>query len=284
MNSANSHRMRASALATVLMALAACSPQTAPYESVEVNPGTTEEPSPHSRSSPAIDSFHLPRDLEIELAMSALPPELKAQATIYVLDPAKGFEVARQGNNGFHAFVARTGDDAFDGSWELTEYPKDIIYPISFDDAGSKANMEVFFDAAELQAQGTPPAELKRLIKERYKTGYYKPPPRAGVSYMLSPVLRTYVNPVEGNEIETSNNPHVMYFAPNVSNQEFRGAKPDIHPLPFVIQAGPHGFIVQHLGERERAEITRQYEPLLKRLCELNPVWCLPKAANSQSP
>ena len=47
----------------------------------------------------------LPRDLEIQLALSALPPHLRDNATIYVLNPEKGFEVERQGTNGFHAFV-----------------------------------------------------------------------------------------------------------------------------------------------------------------------------------
>ena len=49
----------------------------------------------------------LPRDLEIQLARSALPPHLRDNATVYVLNPDKGFEVARKGTNGFHAFVAR---------------------------------------------------------------------------------------------------------------------------------------------------------------------------------
>jgi hypothetical protein len=137
----------------------------------------------------------LPRDLEIQLALSALPPHLRDHATVYVLNPAKGFEVAREGNNGFHAFVARTGDDAFRGSWPLREYRDDILYPISFDNAGAKAQMRVFFDAAEMQAKGTPPRELKKIIQDRYKTGYYQAPARAGISYMLSPVLRTYWNP-----------------------------------------------------------------------------------------
>lgn len=107
----------------------------------------------------------LPRDLEIQLALSALPPHLRDGATVYTLNPDKGFEVAREGTNGFHAFVARTGDDSFRGSWPLTEYRDDILYPISFDAAGAKAQMRVFFDAAEMQAKGTPPGELKKIIK-----------------------------------------------------------------------------------------------------------------------
>jgi hypothetical protein len=39
-----------------------------------------------------------------------------------------------------------------------------------------------------------PREELKKLIQDCYKTGYYKPPKKAGVSFMLSPILRTYIN------------------------------------------------------------------------------------------
>src|SRR5712672_1239543 len=104
----------------------------------------------------------LPRDLEIQLALSALPPHLRDNATVYVLNPEKGFEVARKGTNGFHALVARTGDDTFRGSWPFTKYRDDILYPISFDEAGAKAQMRIFLDAAEMQAKGTPSAELKK--------------------------------------------------------------------------------------------------------------------------
>jgi len=118
----------------------------------------------------------LPRDLEIRLALSALPQHLRDNATVHVLNPAKGFEVARKGTNGFHTFVARTGDDAFRGSWPLTEYRDDILSPVSFDAAGAKAQMRIFFDAAEMQARGTPAGELKRLMQDRLKAGYYKAP------------------------------------------------------------------------------------------------------------
>ena len=107
----------------------------------------------------------LPRNLEIQLALSALPPHLRDSATVYVLNPDKGFEVARKGTNGFHAFVARTGDDTFRGCWPLTEYRDDILYPVSFDAAGAKAQMRVFFDAAEMQAKGTPPGENGMSIR-----------------------------------------------------------------------------------------------------------------------
>jgi len=232
----------------------------------------------------------LPRDLEIQLALSALPLHLRDNATVYVLNPAKGFEVARNGRNGFHALVARTGDDTFRGTWPLKEYRDDILYPISFDEAGAKAQMRVFFDAAEMQANGIPPEELKKIIQERYKTGHYKAPERAGVSYMLSPILRTYVNPDENENVATANVPHVMHYAPNVSNADVGGATPSPEQLryfsqhgrwpdspdPFVILHGPHGYMVQFLGVTERDAINKEYEKMLARLCKIKEAWCLP--------
>jgi hypothetical protein len=85
------------------------------------------------------------------------------------LNPDKGFEVARKGTNGFYTLVARIGDDTFRGSWPLKRYRDDILYPISFDQAGAKANMRVFLDAAEMQAKATPPGQLKEIIQRRYK-------------------------------------------------------------------------------------------------------------------
>src|SRR6266571_576753 len=194
----------------------------------------------------------LPRDLEIQLALSALPPHLRNNATVYVLNPDKGFEVARKGTN---------------------------------------AQMRVFIDAAEMQAKGTPPEELKEIIQERYKAKYYKAPERAGVSYMLSPILRTYVNPDQNDSVAISNIPHIMHYAPNVSNEDVGGAIPKPEefryysehgrwpdsPSPFVILHGPHGYFIQFLGVTERDAINKEYEEMLTRLCKIKEAWCLPQ-------
>jgi hypothetical protein len=218
----------------------------------------------------------LPRDLEIQLALSALPPRLRDNATVYVLNPAKGFEVARQGTNDFYALVARTGDDTFKGSWPLTEYRSDVLYPIGFDEAGSKAQMRIFLDAAEMQASGIPSGELKRIMQDRYKSGFYKAPERPGIAYMLSPLLRTYFHPEESDGVVTANYPHVMFYAPEISNEDIGGGKPG-GMEPFVILHGHHGYMIQPYGVTERAAINKEYADMLARLCSMNDLWCLPK-------
>ena len=261
-----------------VFALALCFSSTAVAQSNKNTAGSKIEP--------------LPRDLEIQLALSALPAHLRDKATVYVLNPDKGFGVAHQGTNGFHTFVARIGDDTFRGTWPLTRYRDDILYPISFDDAGVKAQMRVFLDAAEMEAKGTPPEELKKIIQERYTTGYYKAPERAGVSYMLAPILRTYLNSDQNEDVATANIPHIMHYAPNVSNRDVGGATPtrgqmdsfvhhghypdNSYPYPFVLMQGPHGYVLQFLGATERIAIDKEYGEMLVRLCKIKRVWCLP--------
>jgi hypothetical protein len=230
--------------------------------------------------SPGIEA--LPRDIEIELAASALPKHLRDNATIYVLDPRSGFGVARKGTNGFHALVGRTGDDAFRGPWPLTEYPEDVLYPIAFDAAGTTTHMQVFLDAAQAQAQGTPANELKKLIQERFKTGYYKPPTRAGLSYMLAPIMRTYDDPETSSKISTASHPHVMYYAPNVSGKDI-GSGELGGVYPHIIMPGPHGLIIQALDTKEKAAINKQHAELLQKLCKLKQAWCLPKEQGHHS-
>jgi hypothetical protein len=237
----------------------------------------------------------LPRDLEMELALSAIPPHLREQATVYGLNPAKGFEVARHGTNGFHALVARTGDDTFRGTWPLTRFRDDILYPIGFDPAGSRAQMRIFIDAAEMQARGTPPRQVKETMLRRLAENYYQAPERGGIAYMLAPIVRTYTNPDQTEDALTVNIPHVMYFAPNLSNRDVGGAYPTAEQFryltehrhwpdsiyPFVILDGPHGYIVQFLGTAERAALTQEYSGMLARLCQIKDEWCLPTTATA---
>lgn len=221
----------------------------------------------------------LPQDLEVQLALSALPPHLRDHATVYSLNPEQGFEVVRQGTNGFHALVARTGPDVYRGHWPFTEYPNDLLIPIAFDSAGAKANMRPLFDIAKLQSEGVSPEQAKKIIKDRYNTGVYQAPERAGISYMLSPLLRAYQNLEQDNTIGTLNFPHYMFYAPNVHNEDIGGSVP-AGTYPWAFRPGPHGYIILRVGEKEIADINKEHQGMLARLCELKKEFCLASRNN----
>jgi hypothetical protein len=103
----------------------------------------------------------MPSDLETDFALSALPPHLRDHATVYLLDPRKGYYMARKGTNGFSTFVNRT-------EWEHTEFVQDIYEAISYDSAGSKAYLTQFFDVAAMRASGKyTPSQIKdTVVKE----------------------------------------------------------------------------------------------------------------------
>jgi hypothetical protein len=217
----------------------------------------------------------LTRDLEVELALSALPPHLRANATVYVLGASGRFEVAREGTNGFHTFVSRNDPNAFHGNWPHTEYRDDILVPIAFDDAGARAHMQVFFDIADLRAAETTAEEMKIIINRRYDTGYYRAPDRAGISYMLAPFMRTYVDPEESDQIVTMNVPHYMFYAPGVTNDQIGGKFLSQYPYILNRSSGPHGYIIQLVGQTERETINREYSKMIAELCQVRDAYCL---------
>lgn len=66
----------------------------------------------------------MPPALETDFALSSLPPQLRAAATVYLLDPNKGYYVARKGSNGFICFVTRT-------EWEWGKSEKMLLLPLA---------------------------------------------------------------------------------------------------------------------------------------------------------
>jgi hypothetical protein len=208
----------------------------------------------------------MPVDLETDFALSALPPHLRDKATVYLLDPKKGYYIGRQGTNGFSAFVVRT-------EWERAEFVQDMFGAISFDAEGRRTHMPVFFAAAEMRASGKSPAQIKDIIIQRIKDGTYQPPSRVGVSYMLSPLLRVF------NETGIVNQllPHYMFYAPGVDNADI-GGKWDGHG-PFAIgstegldkEHSIFNFIIIPAGETEKAQILEASKDLLRRLAAYKP-------------
>jgi hypothetical protein len=212
----------------------------------------------------------MPGDLEMDFALSSLPPDLREHATVYLLDPTKGYYVGRQGTNGFSAFVNRT-------EWEKARFVQDTYAAISYDSAGSKAYLPPFFDAAAMRASGKYTAlQIRDTIVQRVKNGKYKPASRPGISYMLSPLLRTYDG--EG-QIFNQVMPHYMFYAPYVDDGDIGGGWKDGGHRPFVVSSGAlfdkshsmFNYIIIAAGETEKAKIIEDSKDLLKRLAEYKP-------------
>lgn len=102
---------RAVILAAALSALMAF---TAPAQ-------TGDDAKSHDHNSTGGTVLLIPRDLEIRLAVNALPKELREGAAILVLEPT-GYTKVRAGTNLFTCFVSRRGGNfypvCFDEDWD----------------------------------------------------------------------------------------------------------------------------------------------------------------------
>jgi hypothetical protein len=216
----------------------------------------------------------LPHGLEVRLALSALPPHLRADATIFVLDPARGYALDRQGGNGFTCFVERT-------DYVRAQFRDDLLVPICFDPEGTRTIEPVSFDVARLRAEGRLSAEeLKAEIMRRFKDDVYHSPTRPGISYMIAPVMRLYMGP-ESKDIATMNMPHYMFYAPNMTKADFGGGR-TFGEYPYLANPGPHAYMILHVGAAEKAEINRENADLLKEICAYRSIYCLDASASSR--
>src|SRR5262249_60584774 len=104
----------------------------------------------------------MPAKLETQLALSALPPAMRDQATVYLLDPKKGYRLSRQGTSGVTCLVERT-------AWEQANFRNDIYVPLCYDAEGSKTFLKVIMDVAALRIQEMSATSFKADIVIRYK-------------------------------------------------------------------------------------------------------------------
>src|SRR6266498_3977967 len=121
-------------------------------------------PQAPTRSSHASETAieKMPAKLETQFALSALPPAMRDQATVYLLDPKKGYQLSRQGTSGVTCLVERT-------AWEQADFRNDIYVPLCYDAEGSKSFLKVIMDVATLRIQAMSPVALKAEIENRYK-------------------------------------------------------------------------------------------------------------------
>lgn len=209
----------------------------------------------------------MPVDLETDYALSALPPHLRNDATVYLLDPQKGYYVGRQGSNGYICFIART-------EWEWGDFRDDVFAPISYDAEGAKSIFPVYMDVAAMRASGKYKAtEIRDSIRNRIINGEYKAFSKPGISYMLAPVMRVYPAGPDIKEPITISMPHYMLYAPYLTEENSRYKQGTqglllVNPDNSILGdgKGPYGYIIIPSSETEKTIILDDGKDLLKRL------------------
>jgi len=219
----------------------------------------------------------MPPALETQFALSAAPPASRDQATVYLLDPRSGYRLARQGTSGLTCIVQRT-------AWEHGSYRDDIYIPLCYDTVGTQTYLKYIMDAATLRAQGMSASALKAEIERRFANRTYTVPQKAGVSYMVAPVMRTGGPP--DMQVHTMAMPHLMFYAPHVTNADI-AAHPDLHDhssllYPFIDRQGndEQSYMIQLLGATEKAGVLATEKPLIDALCAYRSVLCLAENAH----
>jgi hypothetical protein len=224
------------------------------------------------QSTPPLDK--MPPDLETELALSSLPPHLRPNATVYLLDPAKGYYVSKKGSSGFICLVGRT-------DWEWADFRKDIYTPIAYNADGAKTMGIIYLDVAAMRATGKFTArQVRDSVIARFKTHRYSAPAHEGISFMLAPIMRIYTGDPGDNTVKTMSMPHYMFFAPYVDAADIGvvngspGGPWLTNPGNTVMGAGkgPHGFIVMPANEEQATKIRNDNKTLLQRLAAYNPL------------
>jgi len=184
------------------------------------------------------------REREIALALSAAPPHLQKDAAVYVLESA-GYVKVRTGSNGFTCIVVR-------------DHPLSIK-PTCWDREGTETIVPRVLREGELLMQGVAVDRIGELIAEDFRKGKFIAPRRPGIAYMLSGEIRNY-DPRSGTV--GSFPPHVMFYAPNLTNADI-GFSPDDMMfrdgmLPFIGYQGPHGYMIMPVGSHVMDDATKK--------------------------
>jgi hypothetical protein len=95
--------------------------------------------------------------------------------------------------------------------------------------------------------------QIRGLLQEGFASGRFVAPRRPGVAYMLSGDIRNF-------DARTgrvgSFPPHVMFYAPNLTNKDIGSIGDGTDGMPFIAYQGPHGFMImmapQHAPSPQR--------------------------------
>lgn len=185
----------------------------------------------------------LPATCEFDLAVSAAPEYLRDSVSVYALQD-EGYSLVREGSGPFTCIVNR-------------DHPR-VLKPTCFDAEGSETIVPKILFFGERLMAGQAVDAIRSDVAAAFAEERFVSPRRPGVAYMLSRYNRPF-NPA--NETLGWFPPHVMFYAPNLTNEEIGHSMQHFdpeRPLPMIGYQGPHGYMIMISDdgvERSRADL-----------------------------
>src|SRR5262245_15130268 len=143
----------------------------------------------------------MPRQQEIDLALSSCPSSVTSKAGVYVLGEA-GYVKVRDSQNGFTAIVQH--------SLPTSQEPQ------CMDAEGARTFLPRMLKVAELRVQGKSREEIQAFVTDALAKGLFPTPARPGVNYMLS--TENLVPNAKGEVVPFP--PHVMFYGTGLTNAD----------------------------------------------------------------
>jgi hypothetical protein len=190
---------------------------------------------------PPLQAYLMSRAAEVAMAETAAPANIVAGATLKILTTS-GYQVAREGRNGFVCAVMR--------GWSAPTYsPKEFLgfvydatirAPICFDPIASRTVLPYYELRSALAMEGKTPDQIASAVASAYAAG--RLPKRDAVSFAYMWAADQHLGAGIGHW-----RPHMMVFAPNYDNamvggNEFGGPRPQLSDdagTPFAVVVIP---------------------------------------------
>ena len=183
-----------------------------------------------AQSVSAID--YMTAECEQALALSALPSQMRAGASIYVLT-ADGFAKTIESTGPFTCIVQRN-------------HPKSLI-PQCLDQQGAELLIPAIIHKTNMALSGASAADIQTDFQARAASGEFKAPDQLGVNYMMSHYNYIYL---QGPGRVVRIPPHLMHYAPNVTDEDI-GAADDAPQkgMPHINDQGIHGYYISFVED-----------------------------------
>ncbi len=168
--------------------------------------------------------------VEIALAVSAAPPELSNQATVYAVRDGQVLTL-RRGSNGSVCVVAR---DLHGGS----------LYPICYNAEGARTVLARELLEVRLRSLGASEDSVERAVAAGYASGQLEAPKSLALAYMMSPRQVLFSSPrPEGRRVGPWH-PHLMFFVPGATPSMFGLSSEDAEPISVSGSGTPRAEVV----------------------------------------